>query len=158
MSSMLPPPVRNTRATVSLPPALTPVEVEAAAFAQDRGAAAPPQDASPAPAPQPEPAAVPRARQIPRSFLGIDFTAGAVISDTGDAFPIHPGDMPKLLDFAFRCAMMALQDDVAQLRASLGIVDPTEGGTQDAVQGPGEKTGVHEEVAPGALEGVRADS
>ena len=146
MSGMLPPPVRNTRATVSPPsPVLTPVEREAAAFAQDRGAAAPTQAASPAPAPQPETAAVPRPRQIPRSFLGIDFTAGAVVSDTGDQFAIHPADMPKLLDFAFRVAMNALQDDVAKLRESLGLPD---GGEPDAVQEQGNAPSVQPGVVP----------
>ena len=152
MSDMLPPPVRGVRATVSTP-SLTAVEREAAAFAQTRGAVAPPQDASPAPAPMPEPAAAPPPRlprQIPRAFAGIDFTAAAVVSDTGETYPIHPDDMPKLLDFAFRVAIQTLQNEVDALRESLGIPEP--GGNSGPAQGEGVQE-VQADETPGEVQG-----
>jgi len=126
MSSMLPPPIRNTRATVS--PPLTDVEEAAAQFAK-RGVVPTTQAASPAPAPTPGPATPLPVMEIPRTFRGISFVEGAVISDTGQAYPIDPADMPQLLDFAFRVALASLQDGVLALRDRLGL--PKLGGDTD---------------------------
>jgi hypothetical protein len=63
---------------------------------------------------------------IPRSFVGISFTDGTVIADTGQRFAIMPEEMPQLLGFAFNVAIRALEGEVRSLRESLGIPDPLE--------------------------------